>query len=156
MSIRTFPPQVWWPQVLIQVSRCNHGHSFVPVYLEPESNISFDFSVLILLLMRNCAFTICQITCDLLQMQIPALLNRLAREQVRGWGCSRAAVLVHLASGACKDFGSNECMSESLSRLESLTPSFSFYPPGLKKCVFSHQFILCGLSYKNAPAVFSI
>lgn len=37
-----------------------------------------------------------------------------------------------------------------------ITPSFSFYPLSLKKCVFSHQFILCGLSYKNDPAGFSI
>ena len=47
-------------------------------------------------------------------------------------------------------------MLGSLSQLESLTPSFSFYSFGLKKCVFSHRFILCGLSYKNAPAGFSI
>lgn len=65
-------------------------------------------------------------------------------------------MLVHLASGVGRALRADEGMLESLSQLESLTPSFSFCPLGLKKCVFSHQFILCGLSYKNAPAGFSI
>lgn len=77
------------------------------------------------------------------------MLPLLKRGQVRGRDQGTQVPGLPLASVSAV-----QCMLESLSQLESLTPSFSFYPSGLKKCVFSHQFILCGLSYKMPPLVF--
>ena len=86
-------------------------------------------------------------TCDVLQMQISALCNRKR---------SGEGAVLELQGSPCIRCLQTQCMLKSLSQLESLTPSFSSYPSGLKKRVFSHRLILCGLSYKNAPAGFSI
>lgn len=90
-------------------------------------------------------------SCDLLQMQISALLNR------KGSGEGAVLELLHRFTLHQVSAKSSDPVHVRVPLPIGITcPIISFYPLGLKKHVFSHQFILCGLSYKNAPAGFSI